>query len=74
MTGRTDQGSACGGAVTCPRCGKRFTCGPTGKCWCRGEAFRLPLPPAGAMQDCYCPDCLPVVAAEMLARLGGAVP
>ncbi|PLX36815.1 MAG: hypothetical protein C0606_13485 [Hyphomicrobiales bacterium] len=61
-----------GNASVCPRCGTTFTCGAgTGSCWCMGEEFRMPLPVEGdAVQGCYCPECLRIVAAERMAERG----
>ena len=44
----------------CPRCGAKFTCSKSGKCWC----YEVSVP--DAVQDavnkkydtCLCPDCL----------------
>lgn len=45
-------------SLACARCGAVFECRPAGDCWCADEAFRLPLPVAGADEDCLCPACL----------------
>jgi len=45
---------------TCPKCGKQFSCGKSGKCWC----YEVYVPPdvleeIEAQYDrCLCPDCL----------------
>jgi len=45
---------------TCPRCGAKFDCGKSGKCWC----FEVDVPPAilekidKEYNSCLCPDCL----------------
>jgi Cysteine-rich CWC len=57
--------------LTCEGCGQEFGCARDniGECWCNAEAFRLPLPTAGARAaDCLCPACLRQAA----ARLKGA--
>ena len=49
----------------CPRCGKRFVCSKSGKCWC----FEVSVPET--VQDeiskkydtCLCPQCLTKVVA-----------
>jgi hypothetical protein len=54
--------------LICARCGATFDCGLGGDCWCAAEPFRLPMPlPApttAAVEDCLCPTCLRVAAAE----------
>jgi hypothetical protein len=42
--------------LACAACGTEFRCNLSGSCWCRDEAFRLPMPVDGG--DCLCPDCL----------------
>jgi hypothetical protein len=49
--------------LTCAQCGSTFACGLGGDCWCADEAFRLPVPAAGAA-DCLCPACLRTAAAQ----------
>jgi hypothetical protein len=45
---------------TCPRCGAKFDCGKSGKCWC----FEVDVPPSvlekmdAVFNSCLCPDCL----------------
>ncbi|RLD38290.1 MAG: hypothetical protein DRI89_14450 [Bacteroidetes bacterium] len=45
---------------TCPRCGAKFDCGKSGKCWC----FEVDVPPSvlekidAEYSSCLCPDCL----------------
>ncbi|HZK06800.1 MAG TPA: cysteine-rich CWC family protein [Bacteroidales bacterium] len=52
----------------CPRCGKNFTCNPSGKCWC-SSVF---VPPhklselTGKYSSCLCPDCLNEIAQPKL--------
>jgi hypothetical protein len=45
---------------TCPRCGKKFHCSKSGKCWCFEVA--LPLDKLEEMEElydrCLCPSCL----------------
>jgi hypothetical protein len=48
--------------IACAACGTAFTCDPDGACWCADEAFRLPVPAAGA--DCLCPACLRAAARD----------
>jgi hypothetical protein len=43
--------------LRCARCGTSFGCDPAGDCWCKEEAFRLPMPVSGA-ESCLCPACL----------------
>lgn len=44
----------------CPRCGKSFECGKSGKCWC----YELDVPNSilekieKDYDSCLCPDCL----------------
>jgi hypothetical protein len=45
---------------TCPKCGKKFHCSPSGKCWCI-EVFVAPdmLSEINEKYDtCLCPECL----------------
>ena len=45
---------------TCPRCGAKFDCGKSGKCWC----FEVDVPPSvlekidKEYNSCLCPKCL----------------
>ena len=45
---------------TCPRCGSKFDCGKSGKCWC----FEVDVPPSvlekidAEFHSCLCPKCL----------------
>ena len=45
---------------TCPRCGKKFHCGKSGKCWC--YEYDVPTSVLEKIEDefdaCLCPDCL----------------
>lgn len=43
--------------LRCARCGTEFGCDPAGDCWCKEEAFRVPMP-AGDAEACLCPMCL----------------
>jgi hypothetical protein len=59
--------------IACSRCGAAFGClnDGSGRCWCGQEAFRLPVPlPAdvGPFDDCLCPTCIRIVAADLSAR------
>ncbi len=56
-------GSATTATLRCTKCGAEFACDPVGACWCKDEAFRLPMPKAGA-ESCLCPKCLREAAAE----------
>jgi hypothetical protein len=49
--------------IRCVRCGAEFGCDPAGACWCKEEAFRLPMPSTTA-QSCLCPKCLREAAQE----------
>jgi hypothetical protein len=49
--------------LACARCGTAFECGAPGECWCAAELYRLPLTPAGEIEDCLCPACLRKAAA-----------
>ena len=44
----------------CPRCGKDFDCGKSGKCWCYERD--IPTPVLEKIEQdfdgCLCPDCL----------------
>lgn len=44
----------------CPRCGKKFHCSKSGKCWCYEIA--LPLDKLEEIEElydsCLCPDCM----------------
>jgi hypothetical protein len=50
-------------ALQCARCGVGFDCQLGGGCWCAAELVRLPMPAAGADEDCVCPACLRAAAA-----------
>jgi hypothetical protein len=63
MTNRTE--SITFRQIVCSRCGMAFDCDPAGSCWCKDEAFRLPMPVAG--EDCLCPDCLRKAAKQTQA-------
>jgi hypothetical protein len=52
--------------IACGRCGAVFECRLSGGCWCAGEAFRLPLPPAG--EDCLCAACLRAEAERQMRQ------
>jgi hypothetical protein len=45
---------------TCPKCGKKFHCSKSGKCWC----YEVPLPLDKLEEieelynSCLCPSCL----------------
>jgi len=54
--------------TVCPRCGGAFACCPEGPCWCGEETFKLPRDTLEPALGCYCPACLPEVAADRLAR------
>lgn len=63
--------------LRCERCGTTFGCRNTGddRCWCSGEAFRLPMPlpeGVGPFAECLCPGCLRAVAEELRAKGLGA--
>jgi hypothetical protein len=49
-------------SLTCGRCGTVFECRLGGDCWCAAEPVRLPMPEAGAGDDCICPACLRAMA------------
>jgi hypothetical protein len=59
--------------LICGSCGREFGCGrdDIGTCWCNDEAYRLPLPAAGAA-DCLCPACLRQAASASAASPGFA--
>ena len=54
--------------LACARCGTAFECGAPGECWCAAEPYRLPLTPAGEIEDCLCPTCLRQAAAVAESR------
>jgi len=45
---------------TCPRCGSKFVCGKSGKCWC----YEIDVPESvldkivKEYKSCLCPGCL----------------
>jgi hypothetical protein len=49
--------------LTCARCGTAFDCALSTECWCAAEPVRLPVPAAGAVEDCVCPTCLRAINA-----------
>jgi len=51
----------------CPRCGSRFTCGKSGKCWCFSvDVPREVLEMIEKKYDtCLCPNCLKELAASI---------
>jgi hypothetical protein len=50
----------------CPRCGKEFYCGKSGKCWC----YELAIPSqimdkiSEQYETCLCPECLTEVSEQ----------
>jgi len=52
---------------TCPRCGAKFVCGKSGKCWCYN--ITVPLSILEIIEDkfdaCLCPDCLKELSASI---------
>ncbi|NCC71760.1 MAG: hypothetical protein EOM06_00045 [Sphingobacteriia bacterium] len=50
----------------CPKCGRSFTCNPTGKCWCSG--FTIPAENLRLLKtkysSCLCPECLQEFAVQ----------
>ena len=49
---------------TCPRCGAKFTCSKSGKCWCFSVAVSDEVRAAMELKydRCLCPDCLKEVS------------
>jgi hypothetical protein len=51
----------------CPKCGKKFSCSKSGKCWCYEVA--LPLDKLEEIEElydsCLCPSCLNEYAARI---------
>ena len=47
--------------ITCPECGRTYTCDPAGACWCRNVDIRLPMP-QDADTRCLCPCKLEALA------------
>lgn len=43
--------------LTCPECGKSFTCDPEGDCWCKSYA-PIPIPETLRSDTCLCPCVL----------------
>lgn len=49
---------------TCPRCGAKFDCGKSGKCWC----YEVAVEPSvlehiqQTYDSCLCPACLTALA------------
>ena len=49
--------------LRCTKCGADFACDPAGACWCKDEAFKMPMP-ASETESCLCPNCLRAMAEE----------
>jgi hypothetical protein len=49
---------------SCPRCGTKFDCGKSGKCWC----YEVDVPTSvldhinDTYDSCLCPECLKMLA------------
>jgi hypothetical protein len=51
---------------TCPRCGLKFDCGKSGKCWCYEVSIESSILEniQQTYDSCLCPTCLTELAEE----------